>query len=135
MWNWLRRGCRWLPSKGRQVLDKLLKNTLQSGHIFVIIQCPREKEREKMAKLYFKYGAMGSSKTAQALITKYNYASTGPRVVKTARHCSGLSLSPYTLSKSAALALKYRFFRSCIVDFLCLSCAHPLFVIHTTKII
>ena len=26
-----------------------------------------------MAKLYFKYVAMGSSKTAQALITKYNY--------------------------------------------------------------
>ena len=26
-----------------------------------------------MAKLYFKYCAMGSSKTAQALITKYNY--------------------------------------------------------------
>ena len=26
-----------------------------------------------MGKLYFKYGAMGSSKTAQALITKYNY--------------------------------------------------------------
>ena len=26
-----------------------------------------------MAKLYFKYGAMGSSKTATALITKYNY--------------------------------------------------------------
>ncbi len=26
-----------------------------------------------MAKMYFKYGAMGSSKTAQALITKYNY--------------------------------------------------------------
>lgn len=26
-----------------------------------------------MAKLYFKYGAMGSSKTAQVLITKYNY--------------------------------------------------------------
>ena len=26
-----------------------------------------------MAKLYFKYGAMCSSKTAQALITKYNY--------------------------------------------------------------
>ncbi len=27
----------------------------------------------QLAKLYFKYGAMGSSKTAQALITKYNY--------------------------------------------------------------
>ena len=26
-----------------------------------------------MAKLYFNYGAMGSGKTAQALITKYNY--------------------------------------------------------------
>ena len=26
-----------------------------------------------MAKLYFKYGAMGSSKSAQALITRFNY--------------------------------------------------------------
>ena len=26
-----------------------------------------------MAKLYFQYGAMGYSKTAQALTTKYNY--------------------------------------------------------------
>ena len=25
-----------------------------------------------MAKLYFKYGAMGSSKSAQALMTKFN---------------------------------------------------------------
>ena len=33
-----------------------------------------------MAKLYFKYGAMGSSKTAQALITKYNYEEKGMRV-------------------------------------------------------
>ena len=30
-----------------------------------------------MAKQYFKYGAMGSSKTAQALITKYNYEENG----------------------------------------------------------
>ena len=30
-----------------------------------------------MAKLYFKYGAMGSSKTAQALITQYNYEENG----------------------------------------------------------
>ncbi|MBR6395705.1 MAG: thymidine kinase [Lachnospiraceae bacterium] len=30
-----------------------------------------------MAKLYFKYGAMGSSKTAQALITKFNYEELG----------------------------------------------------------
>lgn len=33
-----------------------------------------------MAKLYFKYGAMGSSKTAQALITKYNYEENELRV-------------------------------------------------------
>jgi len=33
-----------------------------------------------MAKLYFKYGAMGSSKTAQALITKYNYAENDMKV-------------------------------------------------------
>lgn len=30
-----------------------------------------------MAKLYFKYGAMGSSKTANALITKFNYEEMG----------------------------------------------------------
>ena len=34
-----------------------------------------------MAKLYFKYGAMGSSKTAQALITKFNYEERGMRVL------------------------------------------------------
>ena len=33
-----------------------------------------------MAKLYFKYGAMGSSKTAQVLITKFNYEERGMRV-------------------------------------------------------
>ena len=33
-----------------------------------------------MAKLLFKYGAMGSSKTAQALITKYNYEENGLKV-------------------------------------------------------
>ncbi len=33
-----------------------------------------------MAKLYFKYGAMGSSKTAQALIAKFNYEEGGNKV-------------------------------------------------------
>lgn len=33
-----------------------------------------------MAKLYFKYGVMGSSKTAQALITKFNYEEMGMSV-------------------------------------------------------
>lgn len=34
-----------------------------------------------MAKLYFKYGAMGSSKTANALMTKFNYEEKGKRVL------------------------------------------------------
>jgi thymidine kinase len=33
-----------------------------------------------MAKLYFKYGAMGSSKSAQALITQFNYEELDMRV-------------------------------------------------------
>lgn len=34
-----------------------------------------------MPKLYFKYGAMGSSKTAQALMCKFNYEQKGFRVM------------------------------------------------------
>lgn len=34
-----------------------------------------------MAKLYFKYGAMGCSKTAQALITKFNYEERNMKVL------------------------------------------------------
>ena len=33
-----------------------------------------------MGKLIFKYGSMGSSKTAQALMTRYNYEAKGTRV-------------------------------------------------------
>lgn len=42
-----------------------------------------------MAKLYFKYGAMGSAKTAQALITKFNYEERGMTVwlIKPATDC------------------------------------------------
>lgn len=34
-----------------------------------------------MAKLYFRYGSMGSSKTANALMVKYNYEERGQNVV------------------------------------------------------
>lgn len=34
-----------------------------------------------MAKLYYKYGTMGSSKTAQALITKFNYEERNMKVL------------------------------------------------------
>ena len=40
----------------------------------------KTEEDAKMAKLYFKYGAMGSSKSAQALITKFNYEELGMQV-------------------------------------------------------
>lgn len=34
-----------------------------------------------MAKLYFRYGAMGSSKSANALMVKYNYEERGQKVI------------------------------------------------------
>ena len=34
-----------------------------------------------MAKLYFRYGCMGSSKTANALMTKFNYEEKGKKVL------------------------------------------------------
>ena len=34
-----------------------------------------------MAKLYFRYGAMGSSKTANAVMVQYNYRERGQRVL------------------------------------------------------
>ena len=34
-----------------------------------------------MAKLYFRYGAMGSSKTANALMVRYNYLEKGKKVI------------------------------------------------------
>lgn len=36
-----------------------------------------------MAKLYYRYGAMGSSKTANALMVKYNYEERGQKVLLT----------------------------------------------------
>ena len=34
-----------------------------------------------MAKLFWRYGAMGSSKTANALMVRYNYIEKGQRVI------------------------------------------------------
>lgn len=34
-----------------------------------------------MAKLYCRYGAMGSSKTANALMVRYNYIERGQKVI------------------------------------------------------
>ena len=73
-----------------------------------------------MAKLYFKYGAMGSSKTAQALITKFNYEERGMRVwlIKPAldtrdgasviRSRIGLEAECFPVSRDADLLSLYR---------------------------
>lgn len=37
--------------------------------------------RKNMAKLYFRYGAMGSSKTANAVMVQYNYQERGRKVL------------------------------------------------------
>ena len=52
-----------------------------------------------MAKLYFKFGAMGSSKSAQALITKFNYEERGMKV---------LLLKPSTDNRDGATIVRSR---------------------------
>ena len=72
-----------------------------------------------MAKLYFKYGAMGSSKTANALITKFNYEERGMRVwlikpalddrdgVGIVHSRIGLSADAYAVSANADLYAEF----------------------------
>lgn len=78
-----------------------------------------------MAKLYFKYGAMGSSKTANALITKFNYEERGMRVwlIKPAlddrdgadviRSRIGLEARAYPVSRTADLYEEYADHNDC----------------------
>ena len=73
-----------------------------------------------MAKLYFKYGAMGSSKTAQVLITKFNYEERGMRVflikpeidtrdgAQIIRSRIGLSATALCIPKDASLGEIFR---------------------------
>ncbi len=52
-----------------------------------------------MAKLYFRYGAMGSSKTANAIMVQYNYEERGQRV---------LMLKPRLDNRDGALIIRSR---------------------------
>lgn len=52
-----------------------------------------------MAKLYFRYGAMNSSKTANALMVKYNYEERGQKV---------LLMKPLTDSRDGRCIIKSR---------------------------
>lgn len=75
-----------------------------------------------MAKLYFKYGAMGSSKTANALITKFNYEERGMKAwlikpsvddrdgTDTVRSRIGLEARAYVVTPTTDL---YREFSAC----------------------
>ena len=78
-----------------------------------------------MAKLYFKYGAMGSSKTANALITKFNYEERGMKVwlIKPAlddrdgqsivRSRIGLSEEAFVVSRDTDLWEEFENHREC----------------------
>ena len=80
-----------------------------------------------MAKLYFKYGAMGSSKTANALITKFNYEERGMKVwlIKPAidvrdgesvvRSRIGLSAEAEVIDQSKDLFREYENHKDCHV--------------------
>ncbi len=80
-----------------------------------------------MAKLYFKYGAMGSSKTANALITRFNYQERGMKVwlIKPAidtrdgeafiRSRIGLCAEAYSVAPDTDLFAEYRNHRDCDV--------------------
>ena len=73
-----------------------------------------------MAKLYFKFGAMGCSKTAQALITKFNYEERGMKVMlmkpavdnrdgeSITRSRIGLSAPTLAVSQTEALYAPYK---------------------------
>lgn len=80
-----------------------------------------------MAKLYFKYGAMGSSKTANALITKFNYEERGMKVwlikpaiddrdgAKVIRSRIGLSANADVMSSDKNVYEEYKKHRDCHV--------------------
>lgn len=80
-----------------------------------------------MAKLYFKYGAMGSSKTANALITKFNYEERGMKVwlIKPAidvrdgkeavRSRIGLSAEAFVVSSAVDIFQEYEKHTDCHV--------------------
>ena len=81
-----------------------------------------------MAKLYFRYGAMSSSKTANAIMVKYNYGEQGQRAllvkpavdmrdgVRTIRSRSGLSDACVLFHEMDLDAIKAHTYDCIIVD-------------------
>lgn len=57
------------------------------------------KKGKKMAKLFFRYGAMGSSKTANALMVEYNYRERGKNAIL---------IKPQTDNRDGELSIKSR---------------------------
>ena len=62
-----------------------------------------------MAKLYYRYGAMGSSKTANAIMVRHNYLERGQRV---------LMLKPKVDQRDGARMVSSRSGLSCECDFM-----------------
>ena len=65
-----------------------------------------------MAKLYFRYGAMGSSKTANAIMVQYNYGE---------RHQKVLMVKPQLENRDGARIIRSR-------SGLCVLAVYPLMV-------
>ncbi len=75
-----------------------------------------------MAKLYFKFGAMGCSKTAQALITKFNYEERNMKV---------LLLKPAIDTRDGAAVVKSRI--GLMQDAIAVAEDEDLFALYETK--
>jgi thymidine kinase len=73
-----------------------------------------------MAKLYFRYGAMGSSKTANALMVRYNYYERGKKA---------LMLKPKLENRDGATTIKSRIGLSAECEFVEDFCEKPDFEI------
>ena len=72
-----------------------------------------------MAKLIFRYGAMGSSKTANALMVRYNYLEKGKKVVMlkpSTENRDGEKVIPFEESLSEAQLTTFHKLLDCVSD-------------------
>lgn len=70
------------------------------------MDCTNTQKEKTMSRLYFKYGTMGSSKSAQALMCKFNYEQKGMKVmlVKPALDTRGDTDAPKVRSRIGLVA-------------------------------
>ena len=62
-----------------------------------------------MAKLYFRYGAMGSSKTANAVMVQYNYRERGQQCARCSSRSSKIGTERHIVRSRCGLVAQCRF--------------------------